>query len=72
MATQCQIFTRHLSTVYSRVFRSTIDRSEEFSSEQAQNIKWLNKWPKVYNKTDLIHPHWFQNGQLNMTYNCLD
>ena len=60
------------SSSYANVFRSSIERPEIFWAEQAEKISWFQKWDKVYDKTNLVRPHWFQDGQLNMTYNCLD
>jgi propionyl-CoA synthetase len=66
-----RIFVRCSST-YTSVYRSSIEHPEKFWNEQAQKISWFKKWNKVYDKDNLLRPHWFQDGQLNMTYNCLD
>ncbi|CAF4201278.1 unnamed protein product [Rotaria sp. Silwood2] len=60
------------SSTYAQVYRSSIDHPEQFWSEQAQKIFWFKRWHKVYDENNLIRPHWFQEGHLNMTYNCLD
>jgi propionyl-CoA synthetase len=62
---QYRALTRRLS-VYSRVFRSSIDHPEEFWSEQAEKIAWFDKWSHVLDKNDPIRPRWFHNGRLNM------
>jgi propionyl-CoA synthetase len=64
-------FVRYGST-YASVYRSSIENPEKFWNEQAQKIFWFKRWNKVYDKNNLVKPHWFQDGQLNMTYNCLD
>ena len=64
-------FVRSGST-YASVYRQSIEHSEKFWNEQAQKISWFKRWNKVYDKNNLLRPHWFQDGQLNMTYNCLD
>jgi acyl-coenzyme A synthetase/AMP-(fatty) acid ligase len=66
-----RIFIRRSSN-YASVYRSSIEHTEKFWSEQANKILWFKKWNIVYDKTNLIRPHWFQGGQLNMAYNCLD
>jgi propionyl-CoA synthetase len=66
-----RIFIRHSST-YASVFRSSIEHPEKFWSEQANKILWFKKWNIVYDKNNLLRPHWFQDGQLNMAFNCLD
>jgi acyl-coenzyme A synthetase/AMP-(fatty) acid ligase len=64
-------FVRRGST-YASVFRSSIEHPDKFWAEQGQKISWFKKWNKVYDKNNLLRPHWFKDGQLNMTYNCLD
>ena len=64
-------FIRRGST-YASVYRSSIEHPEKFWNEQAQNISWFKQWDKLYDETNLLRPHWFQGGQLNMCYNCLD
>jgi propionyl-CoA synthetase len=64
-------FVRRSST-YASVYRASIEHPERFWSEQAEQISWFKKWNKVYDKNNLVKPHWFQDGQLNMSYNCLD
>ncbi|CAF3989371.1 unnamed protein product [Rotaria sp. Silwood1] len=66
-----RVFARCSST-YAQVYRSSIEQPEQFWSEQAQKIFWFKRWHKIYNKNNLLRPHWFQDGHLNMTYNCLD
>ncbi|CAF1179080.1 unnamed protein product [Adineta ricciae] len=60
------------SSTYASVYRSSIEHPERFWSEHAHKVFWFKKWKSVYNKDNLIRPHWFDGGQLNMTYNCLD
>ncbi|CAF3797854.1 unnamed protein product [Adineta steineri] len=64
-------FIRRSST-YANIYRSSIEHPEKFWNEQAQKLFWFKKWNKTYDKDNLLRPHWFQDGQLNMTYNCLD
>jgi propionyl-CoA synthetase len=66
-----RIFARCSST-YAKTYRSSIEHPEQFWNEQAQKIIWFKKWKQIYDKNNLLKPHWFQDGQLNMTYNCLD
>jgi propionyl-CoA synthetase len=64
-------FIRRCST-YASAYRSSIEHPEKFWSEQAEQITWFKKWNKVYDKNNLLKPHWFKDGQLNIVYNCLD
>ena len=66
-----RIFVRCRST-YTSVYRSSIEQPEKFWTEQAEQIFWFKRWNKLYDKTNLVRPNWFQDGQLNMSYNCLD
>ena len=69
--TMYRLITRRSST-YANVFRSSIEKPDQFWSEQAQRIDWVQHWEKICDKKDLLQPQWFKGGQLNMTYNCLD
>ena len=60
------------SSSYARVYRASLDHPEKFWSEQGEKIFWFQRWKKVFDKTNLLRPHWYQDGLLNMTYNCLD
>jgi len=66
-----RIFIRRGST-YASVYRSSTEHPERFWNEQAEKIVWFKRSNKLYDETNLLRPHWFQNGQLNMAYNCLD
>lgn len=60
------------SSHYHQVYRSSIDQPDKFWAEQAANIDWFKKSKKIFEKNDPIRPNWFQDGILNMTFNCLD
>lgn len=66
-----RIFLRRSST-YQNIYRSSIEHPEEFWSEQGQKLTWFTKWKKIFDEKNLLKPQWYQDGQLNMTYNCLD
>jgi acetyl-CoA synthetase len=58
---------------YKKLYRKSIDKSDEFWSEMADQLEWFKKWEKVcewdFNKPEL---KWFVGGKLNVSYNCLD
>ena len=59
---------------YQRLYQKSVDKPEEFWSEQARElISWFRPWHKTlewdYHK-GLIR--WFDGAQLNVCYNCLD
>ncbi len=59
---------------YEQLYRRSIEDPEGFWAEQAEeNIEWFRKWDKVL-AYDFGIPEisWFQGGELNVSYNCLD
>lgn len=59
---------------YRELYQQSIDQPEQFWSEQATNfLSWSNPWQKVMNYDfPKGHIRWFEGGQLNVSYNCLD
>ena len=57
---------------YTRVSRASLDHPEKFWSEEGEKISCFQRWKKVFDKTNLLRPRWFQDGLLNVTCNCLD
>ncbi|MEE9523556.1 MAG: AMP-binding protein, partial [Thermodesulfovibrionales bacterium] len=59
---------------YEKIYNKSIKDPEGFWAELAeQNLTWYKKWDKVL-ECDFHKPEikWFQGGQLNAAYNCLD
>jgi acetyl-CoA synthetase len=59
---------------YQTMYRRTIDDPEGFWAEQAEQfVTWFKPWDRVRN-SDLSkgQVRWFEGGQLNVSYNCLD
>ena len=59
---------------YRRMYQASVDDPETFWAEQArQFLDWKREWDTVldwdYHKG---HIRWFEGGQLNVSYNCLD
>lgn len=44
---------------------------EGFWAEQAGSLDWFKKWDEVL-RWELPYARWFDGGQLNASYNCLD
>ena len=64
------------SEQYQEMYQRSVDDPEAFWAEQAEEyLSWFKPWDKVmewsFNKEDL-HISWFNGGQLNVSYNCLD
>ena len=55
--------------------RSIYERAEAdpqgFWAEQAERLTWFKRWDTVMNWTP-PWVRWFEGGQLNASYNCLD
>ena len=59
---------------YERMYRRSMDEPEAFWAEQAEHfLDWFRHWDRVHSGTltdgDV---RWFEGGQLNVSYNCLD
>lgn len=58
---------------YQTTYKNSIEQSENFWSEVADNFLWKKKWEKVFSggfeKADY---KWFEDGKLNITENCID
>lgn len=59
---------------YEAMYKQSIEKPDEFWSEQAEQfIDWNKPWDSVskidYQKADI---NWFTGGQLNVSYNCID
>jgi acetyl-CoA synthetase len=63
------------ATDYERVYQQSIEDPDQFWLDQAKRLDWV-KFPKTaskvsWNASDL-HIRWFEDGELNACYNCLD
>jgi acetyl-CoA synthetase len=58
---------------YQKLYNRSVEDPEGFWAELAQQLDWFKKWDKVL-EWDFDRPEirWFQNGKLNVAYNCLD
>ncbi len=58
---------------YKKIYENSILNKENFWNEKAKRIEWIQKWDKTYNY-DFTNGNikWFENGKLNVSYNCLD
>jgi acetyl-CoA synthetase len=61
-------------TTYQALYQYSIEQPDEFWAEQAQRfVTWFNPWSTVrqgdFQDLDI---KWFDGGQLNASYNCLD
>jgi acetyl-CoA synthetase len=60
---------------YSRLYQWSIDDPEGFWTEQGQMIDWIKPFTQIKNcnfSKDKAEIKWFEDGQLNASYNCID
>ena len=62
---------------YRSIYRESISDPQGFWAEQAKNFYWQRPWDRVlsynYHKSrGSIFVKWFEGGQTNISYNCLD
>ena len=60
---------------YSSMYDQSLQNNDEFWSLQANRINWVKKFTKIknvkYSKDD-VSIKWFEDGNLNVSYNCID
>ncbi len=59
---------------YETLYRHSIEHPEAFWAEEAEKrLHWFKKWDKVLDcDFKKGHIRWFEGGELNVSYNCLD
>ncbi|MFC0180688.1 acetate--CoA ligase [Thorsellia kenyensis] len=63
------------SSEYEKKYKESIENPDKFWNEQARNIEWIKPFTKVKNTSfeqGKIDIKWFEDGQLNISQNCLD
>ncbi len=60
---------------YTSLYNDSIKNNDDFWSNQGDRIHWYKKFTKIknvkYSSKD-VSIKWFEDGQLNVTYNCID
>jgi acetyl-CoA synthetase len=56
---------------YEALYKESIEQPEKFWGRAAEELHWFKKWDKVL-EWKAPWAKWFVNGQLNLSYNCLD
>ncbi len=60
---------------YSSMYDNSLQNNDEFWADQAQRVEWIKKFTKIkdikYSKDD-VNIKWFEDGNLNVSYNCID
>ncbi|MBL4631312.1 MAG: acetate--CoA ligase [Paraglaciecola sp.] len=60
---------------YQRLYQWSVDDPEDFWGQQGQRIDWIKPYSRVCDSdfsTKNIDIKWFEDGQLNATYSCID
>jgi len=60
---------------YADLYAQSINNNEVFWSEQAGRIDWIKPFTKVKDVSfakDDLHIRWYEDGTLNVCYNCVD
>ncbi len=60
---------------YNSIYEDSINNNDIFWKKNADRIDWIKKFSKVkdvkYSKND-VRIKWFEDGELNVSYNCID
>ena len=60
---------------YDEMYARSVNDNEAFWADQAKRIDWIKPFSKVkdvsFAKNDL-HIRWYEDGTLNVCYNCVD
>ena len=57
---------------YKEIYDSSISQKENFWKEVAESIFWYKKPKKILNSSNPPFYKWFEDGELNVSFNCLD
>jgi len=60
---------------YEEMYARSVTDNEGFWAEQAQRIDWIKPFTKIKDVSfakDDLHIRWFEDGTLNVCYNCVD
>jgi len=57
---------------YEEDYTRSIADPDGFWGDAATDISWTRKWDRVLNSENAPYSRWFEGGELNTCYNCLD
>ncbi|MGB9702935.1 MAG: acetate--CoA ligase [Candidatus Kapaibacteriota bacterium] len=57
---------------YDNLYKYSIENSETFWEEQAQNLEWYEPWDKVLDDSDKPFYKWFVGAKTNIIHNAID
>ena len=56
---------------YERLYKESVEQPEKFWGDVAKELHWFKPWDKVL-EWNAPWAKWFEGGQINLAYNCLD
>ena len=60
---------------YYSMYKESLEDNNNFWKREAERINWFKKFTKVkdckYSNNE-VHIKWFEDGNLNVAYNCID
>ena len=56
---------------YERLYKESVEQPEKFWGNVAKELHWFKPWDKVL-EWNAPWAKWFEGGQINLSYNCLD
>jgi acetyl-CoA synthetase len=56
---------------YERLYKESVEQPEKFWGDVAKELHWFKPWGKVL-EWNAPWAKWFEGGQINLAYNCLD
>ncbi|MGV6851821.1 MAG: acetate--CoA ligase [bacterium] len=60
---------------YQQMYQQSVEDPDTFWAEQGKRLEWLKPYTKVSDvsfKQEDLHIKWYEDGQLNVTSNCID
>jgi acetyl-CoA synthetase len=60
---------------HQRLYKQSVEQPEVFWAEQARMLDWYKQPTKIKNTSfdsHNVHINWFEDGELNLSYNCID
>ncbi len=57
---------------YEEMHKLSVEDPVEFWKREAQKLEWDQFPSAILNAKDPKHPIWFEDGYINMSYNCVD
>ena len=61
-------------SAYQKKYAESVNNPDVFWAKEAERLTWTKKWSKVKNTsfTGDVSIKWFEDGKLNVAYNCID